>query len=77
MSPSDVKAIRTRMGLGRKEFAALLPASSRTVRRWENDEVDPSPLAVQQLQRLIEAFEEAPADEPASPRRRALDVVVK
>lgn len=64
------------MGLGRAEFAARIPVDKRTIRRWENDEVDPSPLAVQTLQRLLEALE-APEDAQPATRRRALPDVVK
>jgi DNA-binding transcriptional regulator YiaG len=73
MSPDDVKALRERMQLGRAEFAARIPVDKRTVRRWENNEVAPSPLAAQMLQRLLEALE---SPESSATRRRALPDVV-
>ena len=60
----DVKAIRDRLGDNREDFGKRLGASSRTVRRWENGEVEPSPMASKHLEAL-----EA---EPASPRRRTV-----
>lgn len=36
----NVKEVRSRLDLNREEFGKLFPVSSRTVRRWENGEVD-------------------------------------
>lgn len=60
----DVKAIRERFGENREDFGKRVSASSRTVRRWENGEVEPSQMALKHLDALrVES-------EPTSPRRR-------
>ena len=77
MSPDEVKAIRERLGLGRAAFAARIPVNKRTVRRWENNEVAPSPLAVRTLRQMLEELE-SPESAGGATRRPALpDVVVK
>jgi DNA-binding transcriptional regulator YiaG len=62
----DVRAIRDRLGENRESFRKRFPVSNRTVRRWENGEVDPSPMAIKQLDALRD---EVPV-EPPGPRRR-------
>jgi DNA-binding transcriptional regulator YiaG len=64
----DVKAIRSRLGENREDFGRRVSASSRTVRRWENGEVEPSPMALKHLDALL-----ADAPEP-SPRRRTVEL---
>jgi transcriptional regulator with XRE-family HTH domain len=48
----SVKGIRQRMGLELDDFAKLFPVSTRTVRRWEADEVAPSPMAIARIREL-------------------------
>lgn len=73
MTGDEVKALRGRMNKSQAQFAELVGTHKRTVRRWENNEVEPSPLA----QRLLEALE-VPADEDGATRRNPLpDVVVE
>lgn len=63
----DVRALREGLGLSREEFRKMLPVSNRTVRRWENGEVEPSQMALDRLARLQE-------DAPQSgPRRRIIE----
>lgn len=60
----NVKALRDSLGLSREAFGKRIPASSRTVRRWENGEVEPSQMAIS---RLVALQDEHP---PSGPRRR-------
>lgn len=62
----DVKAIRDRFGENRETFGKRVSASSRTVRRWENGEVAPSPMALKHLDAIM-----AESEPPESPRRRS------
>lgn len=60
----SVKELRTKLGKNREDFGALFPVSARTVRRWENGEVDSlSPLAERRLTELC-------ADNETSETRR-------
>ena len=63
----NVKELRSRLGLNREDFGELFPVSSRTVRRWENGEVDGmSPIAERRLSELCETH----ADETGSTETR-------
>lgn len=48
----DVKALRDVMGISQTDLADRLGVHQRTIQRWENAEVDPSPLAVRRLREL-------------------------
>jgi DNA-binding transcriptional regulator YiaG len=48
----DVKALRSQFGENRESFGKRFPVDKRTVRRWENGEVEPSPMALKQLDAL-------------------------
>ena len=48
----NVKAIRKELGLTQDKLAAKLGVAPFTVRRWESGKSHPSPLALQQLERL-------------------------
>lgn len=65
----DVRALRENLGLSREQFRKMLPVSNRTVRRWENGEVEPSQMALDKLARLQD---DAPKD---GPRRREATVI--
>ena len=62
----NVRELRESLGLSREQFRKMLPVSNRTVRRWENGEVEPSQMA---LDRLTQLREDAPSD---GPKRRSL-----
>lgn len=56
----SVKELRHRLDLNREDFGKLFPVSSRTVRRWENGEVDGmSPLAERRLSELCDEHAES------------------
>ena len=58
--------MREALGLSREEFRKMLPVSNRTVRRWENGEVEPSQMAISKLEQLQD-------EQPQSgPRRRTV-----
>ena len=62
-----VKDLRHRLDLNREDFGKLFPVSSRTVRRWENGEVDGmSPLAERRLDELVEQQETRRKPVPSS-----------
>ena len=52
----SVKRLRERMGLDTEEFARLFPVHERTVRRWEADEVLPSPMAVMRMRKMEQEY---------------------
>ena len=62
----SVKTVRARLGLNREDFGALFPVHSRTVRRWENGEVAPSPMASKQIKAL-----DQDAKSESGPKRRS------
>lgn len=65
----NVREVRTRLDLNREEFGKLFPVSSRTVRRWENGEVEGmSPLAERRLSELCET------DDGSATRRKPVRV---
>jgi DNA-binding transcriptional regulator YiaG len=54
----NVRAIRDQLDLSREDFGRLFPVSSRTVRRWENGEVEGmSPMAEKRLSELTDHSE--------------------
>src|SRR6056297_617118 len=59
--PSEVKRIRSRLGLTQTQFAQRLSVSFPTVSRWENGHAKPSQMAWDRLQKLLGD------DEPAEP----------
>jgi DNA-binding XRE family transcriptional regulator len=66
----SVKELRNRLGKNREDFGALFPVSARTVRRWENGEVDGmSPLAERRYAELCDETESETRRKPvqASP----------
>lgn len=77
----DVAAYRTRTGQSQSQLADDLGVTSRSIRRWELAETDPSPMALKLLQDHKTKFEasdarqtndDTPAQtEPSGPRRRA------
>lgn len=64
----NVKALRERLGMSRAELGERVSANKRTVRRWENGESDPSPMAAKHLAQL---FEDA-GDDESSTRRKSV-----
>ena len=68
----NVKALRESMGNDQKAFAQTVGVDERTIRRWENDGVEPSPMAVRRLREIQqhvsvspESTERAPQQEPS------------
>lgn len=52
MARVNVRAIRTGLGYSLNQFARAIGVDRRSVMRWENDGVEPSPLALGQLKRF-------------------------
>jgi DNA-binding XRE family transcriptional regulator len=44
MTPSEIRAVRDRLGLNQTDFAQLLNVSRNTVTKWENGRSTPSLL---------------------------------
>jgi DNA-binding transcriptional regulator YiaG len=62
----DVKAMRDEMGLSRSEMAEKLGVHERTVKRWEEADHDPSPLANERLRTIHrEHTGKKPTNDPA------------
>lgn len=51
-----IREVRLEMGLTQEQFAAKLGVSFPTVNRWENQKAKPSPLAIQNLQKLFSNY---------------------
>ena len=83
MSRLNVRALREALGLSLAQFAREVGVARRSVIRWEQDSIDPSPLALQQLKRLQSEIAEdgrtvttprpstAPKRRPYEPTRRS------
>src|ERR1041384_8223955 len=54
----EFEALRLKTGLSRPEAAGLLGVTQRTVRRYENGESRPSPIAVRWLQQHLASLPE-------------------
>ncbi len=65
MKPTDIKAIRLRLGLSQEALARLLGVCFQTVNRWERGVYRPSNLAISK----IKALSDTPAcrDKPYQP----------
>jgi DNA-binding transcriptional regulator YiaG len=53
-----IRELRSEMELTQEQFAALLGVVYPTVNRWENGRSQPSPLALQQIQRMLQELGE-------------------
>lgn len=51
---SKIKELRSKLGLTQEQFAAKVGVTFSTVNRWENGKGKPSPLAMRQIEELIE-----------------------
>jgi len=49
-----VRELRQRTGLSQEKFAARLGVTFPTINRWENGRTKPSPLALKQLEELLQ-----------------------
>ncbi len=52
--PNVVKDLRLSFGLTQEQFAAKVGVTFSTVNRWENGRGRPSPLAMRQIDALLE-----------------------
>ena len=52
--PNILKDLRLAMGLTQEQFAAKVGVTFSTVNRWENGRGRPSPLAMRQIDALLE-----------------------
>jgi transcriptional regulator with XRE-family HTH domain len=57
-----IRELRERMGLTQEKFAARLGVAFPTINRWENGHAHPSPLALRQIQALLQELGEAGQD---------------
>jgi DNA-binding transcriptional regulator YiaG len=51
---AKIKGLRFSLALTQEQFAAKVGVTFSTVNRWESDKSKPSPLAMRQIQNLIE-----------------------
>jgi len=49
-----IKELRSNLGLTQEQFAAKIGVTFSTVNRWENGKGRPSPLAMRQLEELMD-----------------------
>lgn len=55
-----VQELRQALGLTQKKFAAQLGVTFPTLNRWENGHATPSPLALKQIETLLNQLSESP-----------------
>lgn len=51
---NKIKELRSKLGLTQEQFAAKIGVTFSTVNRWENGKGKPSPLAMRQLEELMD-----------------------
>ena len=77
----NTRRLREGLGYSLNTWARALGVGRRTVMRWENDGVDPSPLALQQLKRFQTQLAEQGGDgetaPSTAPRRHAFEPITK
>jgi len=49
-----IRDLRSRLGLTQEQFAAKVGVTFSTVNRWESGKSKPSPLAMRQIEELLE-----------------------
>ena len=49
-----IRELRLELGLTQEQFAAVLGVVYPTVNRWENGHAQPSPLALKQVERMLQ-----------------------
>jgi putative transcriptional regulator len=57
-----VHELRARTGLTQEQFAAKLGVTFPTINRWENGRARPSPLALKQIEALLQELREEGGD---------------
>jgi transcriptional regulator with XRE-family HTH domain len=60
--PRLVRELRERTGLTQEKFAAKLGVTFPTINRWENGRAKPSPLALKQIEDLLQEMGERGID---------------
>ena len=53
-----IRELRLELGLTQEQFAAVLGVVYPTVNRWENGHAQPSPLALKQVERMLQELGE-------------------
>lgn len=59
---ASLRELRHRLDLPQEKFAAKLGVSVRTINRWENGQVSPSPLAIEKIEAILQTLGNAPAE---------------
>lgn len=57
-----VKELRQLTGLTQEQFGLEIGVSYETVSRWENGRLQPSSLALRQLEQMVRKFASSPAE---------------
>ncbi|HEY9615524.1 MAG TPA: helix-turn-helix transcriptional regulator [Microcoleaceae cyanobacterium] len=55
-----IRQLRQLTGLSQEQFAATLGVAFSTINRWENGHMQPSPLALRQIQTMLRALSDSP-----------------
>ncbi|WYL94268.1 MAG: helix-turn-helix transcriptional regulator [Gloeotrichia echinulata IR180] len=53
-----IRKVRLLAGLTQEQFAAALGVTYSTINRWENGRTEPSPLAMQKIERMLQEMGE-------------------
>jgi len=57
-----IRELRDRTGLTQEKFAAKLGVTFPTINRWENGRANPSPLAIQKIEDLLNSMGDRGSD---------------
>ncbi len=52
MNPTEIKEIRSKLGVTQERFAQMIGVTFGTINRWERGVVKPSPLALEKIKAL-------------------------
>ena len=69
-----IRELRQELGLSQEKLAAKLGVSFRTINRWENGRAAPSPLALKQVEGLLQQMSHS---SKAIVRERGKDMLAK
>uniref|UniRef100_B8HTL2 Transcriptional regulator, XRE family n=1 Tax=Cyanothece sp. (strain PCC 7425 / ATCC 29141) TaxID=395961 RepID=B8HTL2_CYAP4 len=68
-----IRKLRHLTGLSQEQFAATLGVAFSTINRWENGHMQPSPLALKQIQTMLNELSHSPVIEVREQSQTLLD----
>lgn len=68
-----IRSLRCLTGLSQEQFAATLGVAFSTINRWENGHMQPSPLALKQINKMLNEMNRSPVIELQEQSQTLLD----